>query len=170
MKEIPEYPNYLITKNGTIFSRNFKRSGFPKEIKHYIHRQGYHRVELCNESKRRKFLVHRLVMLTFKGEPNGLQVNHKNGIKSDNRLSNLEYCTASYNVKHSFKLGLSIPLKGENNPTSILTKNQVIDIKKYLKCTVKYYGMLTVLSKKYGVSIQVINHIEKGNTWNHIVV
>jgi hypothetical protein len=49
----------------------------------------------------KKFYVHRLVMWAFKWE-SILDVNHKNGIKSDNKLENLEYCTRSYNIKHSF--------------------------------------------------------------------
>lgn len=53
--------------------------------------------------KRCWYLVHRLVMLAFVW-PSNLDVNHKNWIKSDNRLKNLEYCTRSENIKHSYNI------------------------------------------------------------------
>lgn len=61
----------------------------------------YKYVVLYKNSNKKIFRVHRLVLLTFIWD-NTLQVNHKNGIRDDNRLDNLEYCTASENIKHSF--------------------------------------------------------------------
>ena len=65
--------------------------------------KGYKRVELANNG-RRAFMVHRLVYEAFIGDikPNN-QINHLNGVKNDNRLSNLEQCTRSENIKHSIK-------------------------------------------------------------------
>ena len=49
--------------------------------------------------------VHQIVMLAFIGKSN-LCINHKNGIKTDNRLENLEYCTNSENIRHAFRTGI----------------------------------------------------------------
>ncbi len=56
-------------------------------------------------NKRSHHSVHGLVMLAFVGERNGLQINHIDRDKTNNKLSNLEYCTASYNMQHAYATG-----------------------------------------------------------------
>ncbi len=69
--------------------------------------RGYLTVELWKNKEGRRFTVHRLVMMAFTGpRPDGLQINHLNGVKTDNRWVNLEYCTASENKKHACRTGL----------------------------------------------------------------
>jgi hypothetical protein len=66
-----------------------------------------------NEIWKEYFSVHRLVAKSFIPNPHNLpQVNHKNGIKHDNQIENLEWCDASHNQKHAVDLGLSKPNKG----------------------------------------------------------
>jgi hypothetical protein len=66
---------------------------------------GYSVIRLHNGSGK-TFKVHRLVANAFLGEPNGLEVNHIDGNKSNNNLNNLEYCTKSENLKHCWDNGL----------------------------------------------------------------
>ena len=66
--------------------------------------KGYFRCNLKNEGKRYDFTIHKLVALAFiPNEENKPFINHKNGIKTDNRVENLEWCNQSENVTHAVK-------------------------------------------------------------------
>jgi len=79
-------------------------------------------------------LVHRVVVETFIGEiPKDMEVNHIDGVKSNNELSNLEVVTRSENQKHAHKTGLAPCTKGEKNATSVLKEVEVIDIYEMVK-------------------------------------
>lgn len=70
--------------------------------------QGYCQVKLSKNGKTKRFRVHRLVLEAF--VPNTMNkpyINHINAIRNDNRVDNLEWCTQSENVKHSYNLGNS---------------------------------------------------------------
>jgi len=90
--EIPNFPDYLIYNDGRVFSK--KRNIF---LKPALQRYGYLRLNLCNEKQGNK-LIHRLVAETYIPNPqNYPQVNHINGIKTDNRVENLEWCSNMFN-------------------------------------------------------------------------
>lgn len=74
-----------------------------KIISTKINRLGYKEVALSKDGKTKTVLLHRLIAKHFIDNPNNYPcVNHKNGIKTDNRLENLEWCTRSYNTKHAY--------------------------------------------------------------------
>ena len=106
-KDIPEFENlYQASNLGRIKSLERFRKGKngclvtvkEKILKPWITR-GYYQVELCKQSIQKVYLVHRLVWEAFNGQiPEGLQVNHINEIKSDNRLLNLNLMTCKENI------------------------------------------------------------------------
>jgi hypothetical protein len=98
---------YAVSDTGEVMSMNYKKSKLPGIMTQRIRRR-YLSVYLCKSGhKERNFCVHTLVARAFIGpRPHGMTINHKNGIKTDNRAENLEYCTPSENSKHAFKLGL----------------------------------------------------------------
>lgn len=79
------------------------------------------------DGSKRTFRVHRLVMMAFNPvkNMNELEVNHIDGNKKNNKLENLEWCTASENQIHAFKTGLNKPRKGEESHLSKLTEDDV---------------------------------------------
>ena len=154
---IPGFENYLINRNGDIYSCKYK-----KYLKLQIDKKGYYKLGLYKNGKRKDFTAHRLVCLTFIGKSN-LQVNHKNGKKLDNRLCNLEYVTGAENMKHAFKLGLC-DLSGERNNMVKLNKKQVRQIKKRLKKG----DTPTNICKNYNVARKTICDIKFKRTWKNV--
>lgn len=92
---------YQATEDGKIFS---VRKG--DYVSPYLSTKGYLKIRLFLNGDRSEstFFVHRLIAKTFFGESD-LPVNHLNGVKTDNKVSNLEYCSHSENMRHSHTLG-----------------------------------------------------------------
>lgn len=122
---------------------------------------GYCNKALAINGKRKTCKVHRLVLLAFVG-PSELMANHKNGIKSDNRLENLEYVTARENTLHACRIGLNPPMKGERHGKNKLKES---DVKRIIRMRLRKQASIRVLAKHYGVSTTTIWHIQIGKIW-----
>ena len=163
-KKIWKFENYEVSNFGNIKNTNFKRSGFEKIMKPTKNSKGYLLVSLFKNGKRNRFCVHRLVLESFvENIENKKCVNHINGIKTDNRVENLEWNTYSENTKHAFKNGLMKNKFGENQHLSKLKKDNVLEIREN-KDKLSYRK----LANKYNVSIFSIYSVIKNKTWKHI--
>lgn len=108
-KDVAGYEGlYQVSSNGKI--KSIARSGTSKRDKILKHSltKGYPSVNLSKEDVVKKRTIHRIVAIAFLSESafEGSQVNHKNGVKTDNRVSNLEWVTASENARHAHDNGL----------------------------------------------------------------
>lgn len=90
---------YYVSDLGNVMSVGGKKKG-KTIMKPRIQNSGYNIVKLFVDGHHITCLVHRLVALAFIGECQGMDVNHKNGNKTDNRVSNLEWCTRKENMEH----------------------------------------------------------------------
>lgn len=131
-KDVPGYEGYYQVSNiGNVKSldrvvshKRYNKEHVSEKILSPKKHGGYLSVRLCGDGKRKLFLVHRVVMLAFVGNPSKEQIdiNHKNSNKKDNRLINLEYCTRSENIKHSYLNGTHP--SGEDHHNSKFTNKE----------------------------------------------
>ncbi len=124
-------------------------------------RQGYLVVRMGHGiNPQPHFTIHRLKAIAFIPNPDNLPwVNHKDGDKRNNDLTNLEWCTPKHNIIHARDMGLTVAARGEKQGASKLKENQVIDIfmsKEKNK----------VLGEKYNVNQTTIRAIRNGSNWN----
>lgn len=136
-------------------------------LKPWKNEKGYFYIDLVKDSDRRKFKVHRLVAFAFvDGYFEGSQVNHIDGVKSNNNASNLEFCTASKNMFHSYSMGLQPVrnLKGERHPNARLRAEDVLEI----RSRISKGDRRSVIAKDYAVSLGTIHSIASRHIWSHI--
>jgi hypothetical protein len=139
------------------------RSG--KNLKGIENNDGYLRVNLSNNGKRKPIFIHVLVALSFVENLKPLiynMVNHLDGNKKNNKWDNLEWTNNSGNVQHAYDSGLN--RKGEDSSSSKITYKDVEYIRKVYKPRDKNFGS-RALASLYGVHIDTITKIVKNRNW-----
>lgn len=133
-------------------------------LKQRLDSDGYLSVTVGRE-KRASRRIHRIVAEVFIDNPNNYkEVNHIDGVKTNNSVINLEWCTRSHNVKHAFDNNLKPKPKGEKNGRSKLVNSDILEIKDLIKNGFTRYE----IAKMYGVSWTAINFVHQNKTWKHI--
>ncbi|MCX6204879.1 MAG: NUMOD4 motif-containing HNH endonuclease [Bacteroidetes bacterium] len=122
-----------------------------KLIKIRVNNDGYIEVRLSKDSRTTTTFIHILIAKAFIPNPlNKLEVNHINGIKADNRIENLEWCTHSENMKHAYKMGLLKPIS-----------KHVID-----NCTGKEYSSIKEAAIDLNINYGTFRNYLNGNIKN----
>ena len=155
--------DYQVSQFGEIRSRKFDKIRTLKQKPVGRHRD-YRAVELWNNGKSKQYYVHRLVLEAFSGGPptSTHECNHKDGIKHNNHITNLEWTTSSENTRHAVQNKLH--MSGEDCPWSKLTENDVETIKH-----MRQEGMThKSIAEQFNVQSRQIGRILDGTRWkNH---
>jgi hypothetical protein len=171
MKDVLGYEGYYAAdEDGNIYRTERYGRQICKKIALRKKRHGYLSAHLCRDAVRRDTAVHRLIWEAFNGPiPPNLQINHKNGERTDNRLSNLELCTVSGNALHKFRVNGYVkehyPQPGTRNGSAKLTDDDVRKIRK-----LHAEGMIQrEIGAIFGVSQVMIGKIVRRDNWQHVV-
>lgn len=170
---LEEFPDYAINKQGQVLSFKKYKDGYPLKNKAAWNKGWYIVYSLREGNQTHERLAHRLVMQTFKPVENmeNLEVNHKDGDKSNCDINNLEWCTHQENMQHAYEYGLlqndwkQYNTKGENSPTAKFTKEEVLWIR-HLRNQV---GLTTIkLAELFDTSPSHISGIATYKCWRHV--
>jgi hypothetical protein len=172
-KKIPEFTSYECSNDGEIKTFNWKNKGIERIMKPAFDTDGYFRTALKRDSDGKICTVkyHRIVALTFIPNPSNKEtVNHKNSVKTDNRVENLEWATRSENISHSYEYGISSNV-GQLNPISELSDKDALEIlntyefgKRGRSGKTKYDW-----AKEYNTTFDVIKMLVQGRTYQHLL-
>jgi len=164
-REIPKYDGfYEVSTLGNVRSMTRRinvgrgvRLVISKVLKQADTKDGYKCIVLKTKSHEMfNIRVHRLVCLAFLDNPElKPNINHKNGVKSDNRLDNLEWCTQSENVRHSYEMGFQKIKSGFTHDQAKLNPKEVDSIRRLLGVMPQHK-----IADMYMVSQQLVSRIK----------
>jgi hypothetical protein len=154
---------FKVSSCGQVFS---KRSN--KILKQWLRKNGYMTVAVRIGGRNGQsycFKIHRLVAEAFiPNLENKPMVNHIDNNRSNNHISNIEWCTAKENAQHCVKSGNHPRLSGEDNGQAKLTKDQVEYIRKVFKPRDKEFGA-RALGRKFNVNKTTILSVVNNESW-----
>jgi len=158
---------YEVTVDGCLISRNAYRGGSSRVLKTKIHpKTGYEQVVLWDKALKKSHccLVHRIVALIHIDNPGLLpEVNHKDGVKSNNRVGNLEWCLEADNLRHAYASSLR-SADGEMNGRAKLAESQVLEMRSLREAGASF----DELGEKYEIHPMYAAAVCRGKTWRKL--
>lgn len=132
----------------------------------YLNRKGYLVTKLWKDGNKKCVIMHRVVAINFIPNPYNLpQVNHIDGVKTNNKVQNLEWCNNSHNIKHAYANGL-MSRKGERQNTCKIKDADVLEIREFYSKNPK--ALLRIYADKLNITKTSVCRIIKRKTWCHI--
>ncbi len=155
---VPGRDDYLVSSDGEVLSLS-RRWRQPRVVRGALDRNGYHRVKVAGQ----RVFVHRLVAEAFLGpQPDGHEVAHLDGDRTNNRLSNLAWVTHTENMAHQKEHGTA--LLGERNPQSRYCEADVLRV-----LALSAQGLTdTQISGRTGVSRSTVQRMRTRRAWVHV--
>lgn len=154
--------DYYANENGSIYSAKSN-----KILSWQLDKDGYAKVQMMSDDgKRHRYSVHRLILENLnpvEGMEN-LQVNHIDGNKLNNQLSNLEWTTSSENNKHAYQIGLKNQ-KGQNNNATRLTDK---DVEKIIELLLTHQYTYKQIGEKFNIDEETVGAIKRKKNWKHL--
>jgi hypothetical protein len=125
----------------------------------------YAEIYMRGVDKKLRVTVHRAVFEAFNGKiPSGMQINHIDGDKKNNRLDNLECVSSKENNNHAYRTGLRVPPRGSEWHSSKLNEEKVSRIKSMISIGLSQQS----IADTYKVNQCTISDIKRGVTWQHV--
>lgn len=161
-KPVKDFPLYRVSNYGRIksfWSGRWTILNGTVTTNGYVHQPLKHLITKI-------MTVHSIVLEAFVGpRPEGMQCNHKDGNKTNNSLSNLEWVTQSENALHAIKNGLQPLCRGESHGKAKWKDGEIWLLKKML-----YHGVAkSIICKMFKMGIRNVNRIAHGDRWGHII-
>ena len=160
LKEIHITKNYLVDEQGEIYNAKTL-----KKKAQFVNRDGYKVIDIYVNNKATRYTMHRIVAIAFIPNPeNKPCVNHIDGNKQNNKVSNLEWVTYSENAKHAVAMGLVRSRKGEENNMAKITDEQARMVCEMLRDGLRNRDIYD----RTGISKHIVKQIRSGKIWKHI--
>lgn len=148
----------MVTPDGKVFNRK------GREMRGAVRSDGYAQVMVRIDGKPKFFFAHRIIAAAYcEGYAPELQVNHKNGIKTDNRAANLEWVTPKKNIGHAIENGL-MDTRGEAHGRSKIKDDDVIEIVAMRRAGAK----VREVAARFKIAESRVSAIANGKAWKHI--
>lgn len=168
-KPVPGFPNYRVGDDGTVWSFGITTRGSRDgwyELRGGRDKDGYRKVVLCHDGKRRYFRVNVLILTVFVRPCEGKEVAaHQDNDKANNRLSNLQWSSQKQNIADKERHGTK--LFGDTHPGSKLTVARVREI---LKRQAAGSVSPAAIAREFGVDAATICDVLQRRTWKHVQI
>lgn len=168
-RQIPGFPRYCMSEDGTILSicKNGPGADLPwseaKRLNCWIGPDGYLRISLRQDNRKRQFLVHVLLLTMFVGpRPEGMECRHLDGNPASNDLSNLTWGTSAENERDKIRHGKSN--RGDRNGGAKLTVADVLEIRERSASGEPHRAIAADFHVQYNCALNIAKH----RTWKHV--